>query len=116
MKLSWFLNKKSELSRVLRDFIKRCKGHNIIIKYIHLDNARDNKAFQRDANREGLGITFKFNAPNMPQKSSVVETLIPYLSAHACSMMAHVNSLMDIRKQCGPRHITVQLNWIYSLL
>ena len=53
MKFSWFLNKKSELSAVMRDFIKKCKGHNIIIKYIRLNNAGENKGFQRDANREG---------------------------------------------------------------
>ena len=46
MKFSWFLNKKSKLSGVMRDFIKKCKGHNIIIKYIQLHNARVNKGFQ----------------------------------------------------------------------
>ena len=99
MKFSWFLNKKSELSGVMRDFIKKCKGHNIIIKYIRLNNARENKGFQKDANREGLGITFEFTAPNTPQQNSVVESAIRYLSACARSMMAHANFPMDIRKQ-----------------
>ena len=99
MKFSWFLKKKSELSRVMRDFIKRCKGHNIIIKYIQLNNARENKGFQRDADREGLGITFEFTAPNTPQQNSVMESAIHYLSARARSMMAQANFPMDIRKQ-----------------
>jgi len=32
MKFLWFLSRKSELSGVLRDFVKKCKGHNINIK------------------------------------------------------------------------------------
>ena len=69
MKFLWFLSRKSELSGVLRDFVKKCKGHDINIKCIHLDNARENKAFQRDADREGLGLIFEFTAPNMPQQN-----------------------------------------------
>ena len=97
MKFSWFLNKNFELSGLLRDFIKRCKGCNIIIKYIHPDNAGENKAFQRDMDREGLGRTFEFTALNMHQQNSVVENVICCLLAHAWIMMAHANFLMDIR-------------------
>jgi hypothetical protein len=43
------------------------------IMYVRCENSGENKVLEIDCKREGLGIVFKFTAPNTPQHSEVVE-------------------------------------------
>ena len=41
--------------------------HKVSVKYIHLDNAGENQALERQADKAGFGITFEYTAPGTPQ-------------------------------------------------
>ena len=38
------------------------------VQHLHCNNARENQAFNRACEQEGLGIDFKYTAPGTPQK------------------------------------------------
>ena len=59
----------------------------IDIKYIHGDNARENKALQQHLKNDGLKIQFEFTAPDTPQQNGIVEHAFPTLMGHTKTMM-----------------------------
>ena len=72
MKWSFFLKAKYDLSSTVLHFLAKLQGHNYTPHIIRLDNAGENLAFQKTAESKGLGLVFKFTAPNNPQQNRVV--------------------------------------------
>ena len=61
--------------------------HKVSVKYIHLDNAGENQALEREADKAGFGITFEYKAPGTPQQKGVVERALPTLLGRGRAMM-----------------------------
>jgi transposase InsO family protein len=71
---SYFLKKKSDLSQTVRNLVKDLKvKHKKRVKFIRCDNAGENKAFEKECLKEGLGIQFEWTAPGTPQQNGRVE-------------------------------------------
>ncbi len=71
---SYFLKNKSNLKDEILALIKELKAKfGITVKYIRCDNAGENIALEKACEQEGLGITFKYTAPNTPQQNGRVE-------------------------------------------
>ena len=69
------------------------------IKYIRLDNSGENRSFQKECDKQNLGIIFEFTAPGTPQQNSVVERKIPTLMGRSRAMMLTAGfSQQDKRK------------------
>ena len=73
-KRCFFLHIKDEQIEVLIDWFNELKSKYCIkIKYIHCDNAGENKALQQQLKKAGLKIQFKFTAPDTRQQNGIVE-------------------------------------------
>ena len=85
---SFFLKRKSDQIDLLPIWIKELKAkYGIDIKYIRLDNSRENRSLQKECDKQNLGIIFEFTAPGTPQQNSVVERKIPTLMGRSRAMM-----------------------------
>jgi hypothetical protein len=58
------------------------------IRFIHLDNAGENKGFRDKARKNGNGdIRFEYTAPGTPKQNCVVERAFPTLLGRVRSVM-----------------------------
>ena len=97
---SFFLNRKSDQIVMIPIWIKGLKTkYGIDVKYIRLDNSRENRSLQKECEKQNLGIIFEFTAPGTPQQNSVVERKIPTLMGRSRGMMIEAGfSQQDKRK------------------
>ena len=61
--------------------------YSINVKYIHCDNAGENKALQQQLKKDGSKIQFEFTAPDMPQQNGVMECAFPIPMGYTRAMM-----------------------------
>ena len=68
--------------------------HKIKVKNIHLDNAGENQALEKEADKVGYGITFEYTAPGTPHQNGVVESTFPtLLSRHSHDERSRIYSM-----------------------
>jgi hypothetical protein len=68
MKWSFFLPTKDSQVQVLMDLIREINSNpNKKVKFIRCNNAGENINFEKEAKKEGLGLTFEYPARNTPQ-------------------------------------------------
>ena len=85
---SFFLTRRSGQIELLPVWIKELKAkYGTDIKYIRLDNSRENRSLQKECDKQNLWIIFEFTAPGTPQQNSVVERKIPTLMGRSRAMM-----------------------------
>ena len=85
---SFFMMKKSVLSKIVRDFVNNLKTqHGITVGIIHCDNASENKKLETDSRKDGLSLKFEYTAPNTPQQNSRVERKIATLYGRVRSIL-----------------------------
>ena len=84
---SFFLSHKDALSLNLVPFIKGLRADGIDVKIIRCDNAGENKQFERDCKKEGLGLTFEYTAPGTPQQNGRVERKFTTLFGRVRAML-----------------------------
>jgi transposase InsO family protein len=95
---SFFLSAKSQLSQTVRDFIKDIKmKHGIETKIIRCDNGGENKGLEKDAKKEGLGLTFEYTAPRTPQQNGRVERKFASLYGRVRAMLNGARVTKEIR-------------------
>ena len=71
---SFFLRKKSDQTVVIPIWIKGLKtNYGIVVKNIRWDNSGENRSFQKECEKQNLGIIFELKAPGTPKQNSVVE-------------------------------------------
>ena len=71
---SFFLKQKSDLPDTVLLFIADIKKKlGYTVKFIRCDNAGENRVLEQRCKQEGLGIGFKFTAPNTPQQNGRIE-------------------------------------------
>ena len=97
---SFFLKRKTDQIELFPIWIKELKAkYGIDIKYIRLDNSRENRCLQKECDKQNLGIILEFSAPGAPQQNSVVERKIPTLMERSREMMLAAGfSQQDKRK------------------
>ena len=68
---SFFLKRKSDQIELLPVWIKELKAkYGTDIKYIRLDNSRENRSLQKECDKQNVGIIFEFTAPGTSQQNS----------------------------------------------
>ena len=94
------MKRTSDQIELLPIWIKELKAqYETDIKYIRLDNSGENRSFQKEREKQNLGIIFEFTASGTPQQNSVVETKIPTLMGRSRAMMLTAGfSQQDKRK------------------
>ena len=94
------MKRKSDQIELLPVWIKDLKAkYEIDIKYIRLDNSRENRSLQKECDKQNFGIMFEFTAPGTPQQNSVVERKISTLMGRSRAMMLTAGfSQQDNRK------------------
>ena len=70
---SFFLKKKSELSKKMIDLLKQLFTLGYKVKALRCDNAGENVTLQSKCVNNGLNISFEFTAPGTPQQNGVCE-------------------------------------------
>ena len=84
----FFLKRKSDQIELLPVWFKELNAkYGIDIKYISLDNSRENRSLQKECDKQNLGIIFEFTAPGTPQQNPIVERKIPTLMGRSRAMM-----------------------------
>ena len=97
---SYFLKSKDELSETMIDLIRELKAtKNIVVKAIRCDNAGENKAFERDAKKKGLGLIFEYTAPATPQQNGRVERKYAALYGRVRAMLNGARITSEMRKK-----------------
>ena len=92
-KKSFLLHVKDELVEVLIDWFNVLKSkYKVDFKYIHCDNAGENKAQHQQLKEDGLKIKFEFTAPGKLQQNGIVECAFPPLIGHTMAMMNYAGS------------------------
>ena len=74
-KFSRFLKKKKELPDTMCTLVNKWRKGELNIKFIRLDNAGKNKAFEEQSNGKDwrLNLTFKYTGPDTPQQKHLAE-------------------------------------------
>ena len=99
-KKSFFLKKKNEQVKPIIDWIRALKArHEIHVKIIRCDNARENKVLETESDKNDLGIIFEYTAPGTPQQNGVVERAFVTVMGQARTMMNHAGFAMVKRQQ-----------------
>ena len=99
-KKSFFLKKKNEQVRLIVDWIKALKArHEIQVKNFRCDNAGENKALEKESDKNDLWISFEYTAPGTPQQNRVVERAFVTVMEGARAMMNHAGFTMAKRQQ-----------------
>ena len=99
-KKSFFLKKKNEQVEPTIDWINALKvKHEIQVKIIRCDNARENKVLERESDKKELGIIFEYTAPGTPQQNAVVEKAFVTVMGRSRAMMNHAGFTMAKRQQ-----------------
>ncbi len=97
-KWSRFLRTKSELPKVMIDFLNDLKGEGFDPKFVRLDNAGENMKFREMAKRHGHGhLVFEFTAPGTPMQNGVVERAFPTLIGRVRAMMNNAGFTKEMR-------------------
>ena len=66
-KHSFFLKKKSDQVAMISSWLKGLRDkYKMQIKFIHCDNAGENKKHEEKCNADGLGIIFEYTATGTP--------------------------------------------------
>ena len=77
-KHSFFLKKKSDQIEIISSWLKGLKDkYKIQIKFIHCDNARENKKLEEKCNLEGLDIIFEYTTTGTLQQNAYVKRAFP---------------------------------------
>ena len=85
---NFFLHMKDGQVEVLVDWFDELESkYSINVKYIHCDNAGENKDLQQQLKKDGSKIEFKSTAPAMPHQNGVVEHAFPTLMGCTRAMM-----------------------------
>ena len=85
---SFFMKKKSDLSKIVLDFVNNLKmHHSITVGIIHCDNAGENKRLEADSKRDRYNLKFEYTAPDTPQQNSRVERKFATLYRRVRSML-----------------------------
>ena len=88
MKWSYFIKHKDDQCNILINFIKnKRKDYPKIGTYIQCNNAGENKTFKKRAEKEGLGIKFKYTSRETPQQNGKVERRFATVYGRAQAMM-----------------------------
>ena len=66
-------HKNDQIEPILASIKQLLNYHKIKVKNIHLDNAGENQALEKEADKAGYGITFEYTAIGTPQQNGVVE-------------------------------------------
>ena len=69
------------------------------MKFIHCDNAGENKKLEEKCNADGLGIIFEYTATETPQQNAYEERAFPMLMGRARAMMNFAGFTTEKRKQ-----------------
>ena len=101
---SFFLKNKSDEIESFPIWINELKAkYGIDIKYIRLDNSRENRSLQKECDKQNLGIIFEIAAPRTPQQNSVVERKIPTLMGRSREMMLTAGFSQQDKENSGVR-------------
>ena len=73
--------------------------HQIQVKIIRCDDARENKVLERESDKNELGIIFEYTAPGTPQQNAAVERAFVTVMGRAKAMMNHAGFTMAMRQQ-----------------
>ena len=113
---SFFLRKKSDQTVVIPIWIKGLKtNYGIVVKNIRWDNSGKNRSFQKECEKQNLGIIFELKAPGTPKQNSVVERKIPTLMGRSRAVIIYKQVLANkIKESSGVRSYQQQLNWKIS--
>ena len=85
---SFLLKQKSDQAIVIPIWSKGLTNkYGIDVKRIRLDNSGENRSFQKECDKQNLGIIFEFTAPRTLQQNSVAERKIPTLMGRARATM-----------------------------
>ena len=60
---------------------------NLQLQRLHCNNAKENQAFKRICNQEGLGIDFKYTALGTPQQNGCIKQKFATLFNWVCAML-----------------------------
>jgi hypothetical protein len=97
---SFFLKSKDELSETMMTLIKDLKAtNNIHVKTIRCDNAGENKKFESDTKKQGLGLKFEFTAPGTPQQNGRVERKFAALYGRVRAMLNGARITKEMRNK-----------------
>ena len=97
---SFFMKQKSDLSKIVQDFVNNLKAqYGIKVGIIHCDNAGENKKLEANSKKDGLGLKFEYTAPNTPQKNIRVERKFVTLYGRVRSMLNWAQLTKDLREK-----------------
>ena len=84
----FFVHCKNDQIEPILGWIKQLfNQQKIKVKNIHFDNAGENQALEKEADKAGYGTTFEYTAPGTPQQNGVVERAFLTLLGRGRSMM-----------------------------
>ena len=88
-KFSRFLRRKKELSDTMCSLVNKWRKGRMNIKFIRLDNAGKNKAFEEQLNGKEwhLNLTFEFTGPDTPQQNHLAEVAFSTLWGQVRAIM-----------------------------
>ena len=94
------MKKKSDLSKIVLDFVNNLKTHHgITVSIFHCDNADENKRLEADAKRDGHKLKFEYTAPNTPQQNGRVERKFATLYGRVRSMLNWARLPKNLREK-----------------
>ena len=97
-KWSFFLNAKSETSKMIRSLLQLWKDkYNKTTKYIQCDNAGENMALKDACQKDFPTIIFEFTAPGTPQQNGKAERAFTTLYGRVRSMLNHARFPAEVR-------------------
>jgi hypothetical protein len=70
---SYFLKKKNKLKDKVVELIKELKNKNIQVKFLRVDDARENYAVEKEYNQQNLEVKFEYSGTCTPQRIGKVE-------------------------------------------
>ena len=96
VKVSAFFQGKNNIIKTMCNHIQKAKHSRAPVKYLRLDNARENFKIQSHCNSTDWKLTVfsEYTAKEMPHKSSMSETVFTPLAARGHVMLAAANVLM----------------------
>ena len=82
-KHSFFLKKKSDQVDMDSSWLMGLKfKYKIQVKFIHCDNAGENKKLEEKCDADGMDINFEYTATGTPQQNANVERTSPTVGSH----------------------------------
>jgi hypothetical protein len=95
---SFFIKKEHNLQSSAIALIQQLKSDGNIGKYIHCNNAGENKSLEKECARLSHGITFEYTAPGTPQQNGRLKSKFETLLGRVRSMFnaAHISDQKNI--------------------